>query len=146
MMPGSDGTVLASIVPDAQLCRDCQACTLGCSLYHEHQCSPALARLRVSKDMARYTFAIAICRQCAEPDCVLACPNEAMRRDARGLVTLHEDECLHCGACAAACPYQAIFYDEAADRYLHCDHCLGRAGGPLCVELCPVGALRLGEA
>jgi Fe-S-cluster-containing hydrogenase component 2 len=29
------------------------------------------------------------------------------------------------------------------DRYLKCDLCTGRDGGPLCVEMCPVGALYL---
>jgi Fe-S-cluster-containing dehydrogenase component len=128
---------------DSNLCRDCQACTLACSLYHHGECNLDLARLRVNKDMARYTFEIILCRQCDSPDCIAACPNESIRIDEYGRVILFEDECLQCGACAEACPYHAIFYNENLGRYLKCDLCRDRVGGPLCVELCPVGALTL---
>jgi Fe-S-cluster-containing hydrogenase component 2 len=132
------------LVPD--LCRDCQACALACSLYHEGECNPSLARLVVSKDMARYEFHIAICQQCDSPDCIPACPTRAMRRDNQGVVTLVEDECTQCGACVDSCPFGAIFYNEVQGRHLKCDHCAGREDGPLCVEVCPVGALTLSGA
>jgi Fe-S-cluster-containing dehydrogenase component len=129
---------------EARLCRDCQACVLACSLHHEGECNPALARLVVSKDMARYQFDILVCRHCESPECLLACPTGAMLLDDRGVVILHDEECIRCGACLSSCPYDAIFYNEECDRYLKCDLCAGREGGPLCVELCPVGALTLG--
>ena len=131
---------------DVRLCRDCQACTLACSLYHEGECNLALARLRVTKDMARYTFNILICQHCDSPDCTLACPAGAMRLDDRGVAIIDDDDCIRCGTCAADCPHDAIFYDEATDRYFKCDLCAGREEGPLCVELCPVGALTLAES
>jgi carbon-monoxide dehydrogenase iron sulfur subunit len=128
---------------DAKLCRDCQACVLACSLHHEGECNLGLARLVVSKDMARYEFDIVICKHCDEPDCMLACPSEAMLLDDRGVVIILEEECNRCGACAADCPHDAIFYNEALDRYVKCDLCAGREEGPLCVQLCPVEALTL---
>jgi Fe-S-cluster-containing hydrogenase component 2 len=131
------------IIADGGLCRDCQACALACSLYHEGECNPSLARLLVSKDMARYEFQITICQQCDPPACIPACPTDAMQMDDRGVVVISEDECIQCGACADSCPYGAIFYNEAQDRYLKCDLCAGRDEGPLCVEVCPVGALTL---
>ena len=134
------------IQADSALCRDCQACTLVCSLSHESECNLGLARLEVSKDMAKYEFAIVICRHCEEPECLAACPVEAMRPDERGVVLIDDEACIRCGTCAAACPYGAISYHEGADRYLKCDLCEGRAEGPLCVRLCPVGALTLAEA
>lgn len=130
---------------ETRLCRDCQACTLGCSLYHEGECNLGLARLQVVKNMARYEFDIVICQHCDEPDCVAACPSEALVVDARGVVIMLEDECDRCGICASSCPYDAIFYYEPQDRYVKCDLCAGRAEGPLCAELCPVGALALGD-
>jgi len=127
----------------SDLCRDCQACLLSCSLYHEGECSPGLARLRVRKDMARYEFTISICRQCRRPKCLEACPVGAMRLDERGVVLIDDGLCTHCGECAAACPFGAIFQHEASGRILKCDLCAGRAEGPLCTALCPVGALTL---
>lgn len=126
---------------DAGLCRDCQACALACSLYHEGECNLGLARLVVNKDMARYTFNILICHHCDSPECVLACPTEAMRLDERGVVILVDDDCIRCEACLSSCPHEAIFYNQAEDRYLKCDLCADRQAGPLCVEVCPVGAL-----
>ncbi|MHB1134274.1 MAG: 4Fe-4S dicluster domain-containing protein [Chloroflexota bacterium] len=127
----------------SELCRDCQACLLGCSLWHEGECNPQLARLRVGKDMARYVFTLALCRHCEDPACLAACPAEAMRLDERGVVLIDDEACLRCGACLEACPYEGLYHDKVSDRYLKCDLCAGRADGPLCAELCPVGAIYL---
>ena len=129
------------ILIDASLCRDCQACTLACSLFHQGECSPELARLRVKKDLAQGNVEIILCRQCDFPECTAACPNEAIRLDEAGRVILFEEECLQCGACAEACRYHAIFYNPKLGIYLKCDLCRLRAEGPACVGLCPVEAL-----
>lgn len=121
-------------------CRDCQVCTLACSLVHEGACGPGYARLRVHKHLPTYTFDIRICRQCRTPECLAACPAGAMSLDARGVVLLDEAACVRCGACADVCPYGAIFYNGLLDRYLKCDLCAGLEA-PLCATLCPVGAL-----
>jgi len=134
---------MTKIHVDAELCRDCQACELACSLVREGQSNPALARLQVTKDMARYEFDILICQQCQPALCMEACPNEAILRDERGVVLILDEQCLRCGECAEACPYHAIFYHQATDRYLKCDLCAGVEGGPACVAICPVGALTL---
>jgi len=144
LMASGDGTGQPpGIQVASDLCRDCQACMLGCSLYHEGECNLHLARLAVIKDMAKYEFAILICQHCDAPECLPACPTGAMRLDARGVVMLVDADCIRCGACASSCPYGAILYNAAEDRYLKCDLCAGREAGPLCVELCPVGALTL---
>lgn len=134
------------IALDSALCRDCQVCTLACSLDHEGECNLHLARLAVNKDMARYEFHLTICQQCESPACLAVCPAEAMHLDERGVVCIDQEMCVRCGACQQACPFDAIFYHEASDRYLKCDMCASRAEGPLCIELCPVGALMLAEA
>jgi Fe-S-cluster-containing hydrogenase component 2 len=126
---------------DPDRCRDCQTCALACSLYHEGACSLTLARLAIIKDAARYEFDIRICQHCPQPECLSACPADAMSMDKRGVVIIHDEACIRCGACAASCPHDAIFYHEREDRYLKCDLCAGRPEGPLCVQLCPVGAL-----
>ncbi len=140
MIPGQ------GIAVDARLCRDCQVCVLACSLHHEGECNLGLARLVVTKDMARYEFDIVICQHCDEPDCILACPSDAMLLDDRGVVIILDEECDCCCSCAASCPHDSIFYNEAQDRYIKCDLCADREQGPVCVELCPVGALTFVEA
>jgi len=122
------------------LCRDCQACLLACSLAHEGTCSPNMARLSVVKDALRYEFHIHMCQHCEEPACEAACPAGAMAPDARGIRVMDKGVCTECGLCAEACPYGAIVYYEAENRYLKCDLCAGREA-PLCVVVCPVQAL-----
>lgn len=125
------------------LCRDCQACMLGCSLYHDAVCSPARGRVVVTKDMVRYEFDIRICHHCGDPDCLAACPAGAMSLDERGVVKITYDLCTRCGSCAEACPFDAVVYHGGDDRFLKCDLCEDRREGPLCVELCPANALTL---
>jgi electron transport protein HydN len=131
---------------DATICRGCDMCMLACSLYHKGQCNPSLGRLRVTRDSDRYRFEVNICRQCEEPDCFPACPVDgAMERNAEGIVSIIEKNCIACGACAAACPYDSIAYHEDLGLYLKCNLCEGREAGPMCAEVCPTGALSYGK-
>jgi len=131
------------ILVNPQLCRDCQTCVLACSLYHENVCSLSLARLQIIKDMEIYEFNILICRHCDQPECVLACPCNAIQVNKQGVILIMAEDCNQCGLCALNCPYEAIFYCEVSGKYNKCDLCANRLGGPLCVELCPVKAITL---
>ena len=124
------------IAADASLCRDCQACTLACSLHHEGACSLSLARLAVHKNMAEYEFEIVFCHHCEPAECLLACPADAIQRNNLGALEILDEFCIRCGACQAACPHNAIMHSEALDRYFKCDLCAGRDDGPLCVQVC----------
>jgi len=132
---------------NADVCRGCEACMLSCSLIHEGESNPLLSRVIVKKDMSRYKFQIVLCQQCQvdgdTPECIQACPAEAIRVDERGVVIIVDENCLRCGACVSACPYRAIFYNQKTDQYYKCDLCAGQDAGPLCVEICPVEALVL---
>lgn len=132
---------------EAELCRDCEACALACSLLHEGESNPIRSRVLVRKDMANYKFNIVICEHCQTdgkiPECMQACPNESIRLDERGVVVIYQDECLQCAACAEACPYHAIFYNDATNQYFKCELCAANNNSPACVEICPVGALTI---
>ena len=54
----------------------------------------------------------------------------------------HLMHCFACSACAVACPMGAVVYDSGVDAYLTCDQC---GGDPLCVKICPTGALSFAE-
>ena len=140
-----DGTrVRHWVIADASICRGCDLCMLACSLHHTGQCSPEMARLRAVRAVGRYEFDISICRHCEDPACYAACPTEgAMARDEDGRVYIVEEECISCGSCMEACPYDGIYRHVALDAYLKCDLCGDRSGGPICVQVCPTGALAL---
>lgn len=126
---------------DDEACRGCEACVLACSVAHEGASHPGLARLVVSKDMARFEFRIDYCRHCDDPECLAACPADAMRLDSRGVVLIDDELCVRCGACASACSFRAVYFLAEQDRYIKCDLCAGRPDGPLCVAFCPVDAI-----
>jgi len=118
-------------------------CVLACSLYHTGQCNPALARIRITRESDRYAFSPHVCLHCTDPDCLAACPLEVMEIDSRGIVFIIEDQCDLCGICQESCPYNAIAYHQEKSIYLKCDLCRNRDEGPICVEVCPTGALSL---
>lgn len=126
---------------DNNLCRNCQLCTLACSLFHYGEASLNKAKIRVDKDMASYKFYINTCRQCKNPKCVEACPVGAISMNEQGFLILSQHKCNKCGKCAEACPFHSIFYSADIDEYQKCDLCFGREEGPVCVEICPVHAL-----
>jgi Fe-S-cluster-containing hydrogenase component 2 len=126
---------------NAKKCRDCHACMVGCSVYHENECNEDMSRVQVRKNMEEFVFDIKVCRQCKKPQCMSACPEDAIYKDEKGVVHIDYDKCTNCGACLEACPFDSLFYSRSADTYIKCDLCEGRQEGPLCVQLCPVGAL-----
>jgi len=136
---------IRAIKVDDDRCRDCQVCILVCSLYHHGESNPSMSRVFINKDMVNYKFNITICLHCSDPDCVLACPSDALEIDERGVVLFIQDECTQCGLCAETCPNNAIFYNTIQDLYFKCDLCVGSSYGPLCAKLCPVGALTIRE-
>lgn len=127
---------------DTSVCQGCDMCALACSLYHTGKCNPSSARLQVAKDIYRYRFTILICQQCEEPVCLDACPVEgAMVQNETGVMSIVDENCIACGRCMEECPYDAIAFHEGLEIYLKCNLCQGRDAGPMCVEVCPTGAL-----
>jgi len=69
-----------------------------------------------------------------------------------GARVIDESKCNGCGACAEACPLmpnkRVIGYKEADGSrvFFKCDLCKDRESGPICVEVCPPGALKFIDA
>jgi len=80
-----------------------------------------------------------LCEQCSGHPCTDACPEDALSRDdTTGIISVDEDLCTGCGACAEVCPYHAIRLDPETEVPLICDLC---AGDPYCVQHCVPEAL-----
>ena len=89
------------------------------------------------------------CNHCEDPVCVTACPTGAMyKRSEDGIVRVHEEECIACGACATACPYDAPVMNTEKQKMGKCDFCVDQiieGKTPICVGACPVMAIHYGE-
>ncbi len=110
------------------------------------------------------------CMQCEKPPCVKVCPVRTTYRDPDGIVVIDYNWCIGCRMCIGACPYWARRFNwgepdlpaeemNPSTHYLgnrprmkgvveKCTFCIqrtrkGRWTG--CVEVCPVGARKMGN-
>ncbi len=166
-LDGRTVATISAIVPrsgyiqvDEKKCLACRECEVACSLFHEQQCSPSLASIQIDFDDFRPGFPdLRVCKQCDYPACYYAClakhpddPPMAIDQ-ATGARYIDQAKCNGCRACLRACPLTperpVIFQktltepDQARTRkvYLKCDLCKDRQAGPVCVQICPGGAL-----
>ncbi len=154
------------LLVDVKKCQGCVSCMLACSLVNEGVENLSLSRIQViqnSFDKWPHDLTIEQCRQCVDPACVTACPEDALTVDARfGNVrrVVDVEKCTGCGACIEECPYTPsrpfVVPDEKYGGDLKarkCELCANApyhwdplGGGPqgkqACVEVCPVGAIK----
>ncbi len=150
------------LVIDTRLCTDCNNCVDACERRHEH---PRLSR---SGQLVGPYLVPKACYHCQDPVCLL-CSLHAIRREPTGEITVADNLCIGCGACAERCPYDNIQMqprtppplpspairlidfitgrrsgrDIAVDALdllaVKCDLCAGHEDYA-CVRNCPVGA------
>jgi len=89
------------LVIDMEKCVNCQSCVEACGRRHKY------SRLQLrGLQVEHYTFPTA-CRHCEDPVCLLCSVNGIVRLKS-GEITIVEDNCIGCGACAERCPYGNI--------------------------------------
>jgi Fe-S-cluster-containing dehydrogenase component len=111
------------------------------------------------------------CQQCKNPPCVKVCPVKATWQEPDGITVIDYDWCIGCRYCEAACPYFARRFNWAKPSipkerinanmsYLgnrprrqgvmeKCHFCIQRTRAgkyPACLEVCPAGARKFGNA
>jgi protein NrfC len=154
-LPPSEGYLLV----DFKKCQGCLTCMLACSLAHEGRENLSLARLQVVQDpFDRFPGDLALeqCRQCIDPECLKSCPTGALHvdKDNGNIRTVDKEKCVGCKSCVEACPFQPgrAIWNHEEERSMKCDLCAdtpywNETGGPkgkqLCVEACPVAAIKL---
>lgn len=136
------------LVHDPNACAGCGVCEVMCSLYREGMLGPALARIHIVRRPFTVEHGHDVCRQCPSPSCYFACPSKdkAICIDGTtGTAYIDEGGCTGCGMCVDACPFDPPRIKINAEKNVafKCDLCRGRDGGPICVEFCPFGALKL---
>ena len=117
-------------------CMACLACVDACSsAYYKVSVDPTKAALQIverkgeSKPVA--------CPQCGK--CAEACPNGAIKQNAKGVYMINKKLCTGCGKCAEACPFGLIVKPEGAETATKCIAC------GLCAKACPMDVLEIVE-
>ncbi len=163
----ADSTLAVSngyLVVDIGKCQGCISCMMACSLVHEGASNLSLSRIQIIQDsFGKFPDDLTIeqCRQCETPECVTACPEDALEAnpDFGHVRMVDQKKCTGCGSCFEACPHTPARLSVAADEAFNgllksrkCDLCANapyhwdeKGGGPegkqACVEICPTGAI-----
>ncbi len=117
---------------DYRKCTGCRSCEVACSLQHlENIVNPKRSRIRVFIDDDVYFP-------------VIAGPFNDAECNSRNVVIIEGHEYDACVLCRASCPAKPIFREPDMDIPLKCDFC-GEPPDPMCVKICPSGALTLIE-
>lgn len=135
---------------DQTRCTGCYACLIGCKDWHDVERGPVDYRDVTYLEKGKYphpysAYMTVSCCHCASPECVSACPVDAIsKRNEDGIVVVDRELCLgkdNCDLfCLEACPYDAPrFGEEANAKMQKCDFCLDRlekGKPPVCVAAC----------
>lgn len=133
-----------AITVDTPVCTGCRVCEMICSLFHEGAVNPEKSLVRITDNYDQSLFEPHLCQLCQPPDCVNACPLNALQQDpATGLIKVDASLCDGCMACVEACPYDAIWWSDELERLFVCDRC---GGDPQCVQVCYRQVLKLEAA
>jgi len=131
------------IVCDPSKCVDCGLCELACSATKEGVYNPLFSRIHMARIEPEISMSIACCL-CQEPQCVEACPKNALtQNEETGLIQVHNYgyKCDGCGWCMHTCKWGAIALDPKEGVAMVCDLC--EPNEPECVKACPKNALSL---
>ncbi|MFH1651967.1 MAG: 4Fe-4S dicluster domain-containing protein [Chloroflexota bacterium] len=143
---------------DQTRCTGCGTCIVACKDWYDIPAGPASRIYVTGIEAGKFpdlfvAYLTSFCYHCAHPECVAACPENALvKREEDGIVAVTDAAvCLGrdaCGMCRDACPYGIPqFRDEPEAKMVKCDLCLERwAEGkpPICVAACPTRALDAG--
>ena len=145
------------VIADPTRCVGCRRCELACTEFNDGKASPAMARIKVSRNMnfgpkgvysgqrgegtwGKGLVVQDLCKQCPHPvPGADACPNDAIvvlpPTNAR---VVDPKKCVGCRMCQRACPWEMMSFDTDTQKATKCFLCDGK---PKCVEACPAEAL-----
>lgn len=116
-------------------CMACLECVQACSNAYYKTFDPALSCIQIvdKKGDAKPM----VCPQCGK--CAEACPNDAIKKNAKGVYMVDKKACTGCGQCVEACPFGLMVKSEDKETASKCTAC------GICVKACPMDILEIVE-
>ena len=132
---------------DPERCIGCQACVHACSECDTHRGHSMIHLEYVNRAESPQTVPV-LCMHCEDPACASVCPADAIKKTPDGIVqSAMRSRCIGCSNCVLACPLGVPKYVEQYDQMMKCDMCYDRTSTgkrPMCVSVCPSGAIAFG--
>jgi len=132
---------------DYSRCIGCQACVQACGECDTHR-GRSLIHLETIDRRDSVQTAPQVCMHCEDPICAQVCPADAIKQTPDGIVQSSlKPRCIGCSNCVLACPFGVPKYVAKIDQMMKCDQCYDRTSAgkrPMCVTVCPSGALAFG--
>jgi Fe-S-cluster-containing dehydrogenase component len=132
---------------DPSRCIGCQACFHACAECETHQGISMIHLEYADRGESVQTVPV-VCMHCEDPACASACPADAIKKTDDGVVqSALQSRCIGCSNCVIACPFGVPRYVAKIDQMMKCDLCYDRTSAgkrPMCVSVCPSGALFFG--
>lgn len=140
------------MVVDTTRCVGCEACVLACK--NENRVPAGSYRDWVVQETRgrfpdlQLEIRSERCNHCSTAHCVSNCPTGSSYYREDGTVQIDRSKCTGCKACIASCPYGARFVhpDGFVDKCTLCVHRLDRGEATACEQVCPTGAIAVGDA
>ena len=132
---------------DPSRCIGCQACYHACSECETHPGQSMIHLEYVDRADLPQTVPV-VCMHCEDPACAAVCPADAIKKTPDGIVqSALAARCIGCSNCVLACPFGVPRLVARIDQMMKCDMCYDRTSvgkRPMCVSVCPSGALAFG--
>ncbi len=124
------------VAANRDACMACLACTIACSeaFYKRNDLTVSCIQIGAKKDGSPKVTACPQCGKCAE-----ACPNDAIKQNAKGVYMVDKKKCTGCGQCVEACPFGLMVKAEDKEYASKCIAC------GLCAKACPADVLVVKE-
>ncbi|NLM22128.1 MAG: 4Fe-4S binding protein [Peptococcaceae bacterium] len=146
------------ILFEPEACIGCHGCEVACKNWRKVELGLKWRKVDTSWQGiypdVKSVFSSTACKHCEKPECMLACPAEAITKEKlTGAVVVKQENCIGCRLCLEACPYEIPQFGSD-QKMQKCDLChIDLAGHqqepdkncyvPPCVATCPTHALRL---